>query len=85
MSVNKLMSRIIAPKSLEGLDDKEAKIKAAHDHTYGITSDPLTQFACAFSALIHDVGTYEYTYCSSCIMNAPIVSQHRNLSSFYYY
>jgi hypothetical protein len=26
-----------------------------HDHTYGITSDPLTQFACVFSALIHDV------------------------------
>ena len=26
-----------------------------HDHTFGITSDPLTQFACVFSALIHDV------------------------------
>ena len=26
-----------------------------HDHTYGITSDPLTQFALVFSALIHDV------------------------------
>jgi hypothetical protein len=26
-----------------------------HDHTYGITSDPLTQFACVFSALVHDV------------------------------
>lgn len=26
-----------------------------HDHTYGITSDPLTHFACIFSALIHDV------------------------------
>lgn len=25
-----------------------------HDHTFGITSDPLTQFACVFSALIHD-------------------------------
>merc|ERR1711933_183637 len=25
-----------------------------HDHTYGITSDPLTQFACVFSSLIHD-------------------------------
>ena len=30
------------------------KKKAAHDHTFGITSDPLTQFACVFSALIHD-------------------------------
>jgi hypothetical protein len=26
-----------------------------HEHTYGMTSDPLTQFACVFSALIHDV------------------------------
>ena len=30
------------------------KKKMAHDHTFGITSDPLTQFACVFSALIHD-------------------------------
>jgi class 3 adenylate cyclase len=26
-----------------------------HDHTYGITSDPLTQFAVVLSALVHDV------------------------------
>lgn len=25
-----------------------------HQHSFGITSDPLTQFACVFSALIHD-------------------------------
>ena len=25
-------------------------------HSYGITSDPLTQFAVIFSALIHDAG-----------------------------
>jgi 3'5'-cyclic nucleotide phosphodiesterase len=49
MSVIKLMSRIVAPSHL----DDDAK-KSLHDHTYGITSDPLTQFACAFSALIHD-------------------------------
>lgn len=52
MSVTKLLSRIVAPKHL-----KESKPSAhsLHDHTYGITSDPLTQFACVFSALIHDV------------------------------
>jgi 3'5'-cyclic nucleotide phosphodiesterase len=32
-----------------------AKLKL-HDHTYGITGDPLVQFACVFSALIHDCG-----------------------------
>jgi hypothetical protein len=55
MSVNKLLSRIVAPPDL-GCDD-EGTIHALtlHDHTYGITSDPLTQFACVFSAVIHDV------------------------------
>eukprot|EP00977_Amphora_coffeiformis_P000684 scaffold149_cov179-Amphora_coffeaeformis.AAC.7 len=54
MSVVKLMSRIVNPFS-----DKDAMTKQLsqklHDHTYGITSDPLTQFACVFSALVHDV------------------------------
>lgn len=51
MSVIKLLGRIVAPSNL---DNETAAV--LHDHTYGITSDPLTQFACAFSALIHDVG-----------------------------
>jgi hypothetical protein len=63
MSVLKLMSRIVAPDlhdpSLVGKggggDQGRVESLKKHDHTYGITSDPLTQFACAFSALIHDV------------------------------
>lgn len=37
--------------------DRETNAIASdlHDYTYGITSDPLTQFAVLFSALIHDV------------------------------
>lgn len=38
--------------SEESMDDDLKQ--RLHDHTYGITSDPLTQFACMFSALIHD-------------------------------
>ena len=53
MSAVKLMSRIVNPFS-----NKENKTtdmsQKLHDHTYGITSDPLTQFACVFSALVHD-------------------------------
>eukprot|EP00934_Nitzschia_sp_Nitz4_P007269 Nitzschia sp. Nitz4//scaffold229_size32011//3230//7371//NITZ4_007915-RA/size32011-processed-gene-0.6-mRNA-1//1//CDS//3329542847//7259//frame0 len=49
MSVVKLLSRIVAPT--ESMETENA----LHDHTYGITSDPLTQFACAFAAMIHDV------------------------------
>lgn len=48
MSVAKLMSRIVAP------DQEFVTENERHDHTYGITSDPLTQFACVFAALIHD-------------------------------
>jgi hypothetical protein len=49
MSVRKLLGRIVAP-DIEGDNAREL-----HDHTYGITSDPLTQFAVVFSALLHDV------------------------------
>ena len=63
MSVTKLLSRIHMPEHLEiekseGENEKKLRSNLAsslHDHTYGITSDPLTQFACAFAALIHDV------------------------------
>jgi 3'5'-cyclic nucleotide phosphodiesterase len=49
-SVQKLLSRIVAPSDI----DRAYQGNTA-DHTYGITSDPLTQFSCILSALIHDV------------------------------
>jgi len=59
MAVNKYMNRIIAATEINLGDNEEryrSSVQAAlHDHTYGITSDPLTLFAAAFSALIHDV------------------------------
>ena len=55
MSVMKLMARIVAPSSADMELPEDSRASTLHDHTYGITSDPLTQFACAFSALIHDV------------------------------
>jgi hypothetical protein len=54
MSVAKLLSRIVAPSDMDFTNDEQA-LASLHDHTYGITSDPLTQFACVLSALIHDV------------------------------
>lgn len=44
MSVTKLLSRIVAP----GVDDK------TNFNSYGITTDPLTQLAVTFAAIIHD-------------------------------
>jgi class 3 adenylate cyclase len=52
VSVVKLLSRIVAPDI--GEETGKDIASALHDNTYGITSDPLTQFACVFSALIHD-------------------------------
>jgi class 3 adenylate cyclase len=50
MSVSKLLSRIVAPDDVLQGDDANL-----HDHTYGITGDPLTQFSVVLAALIHDV------------------------------
>eukprot|EP00977_Amphora_coffeiformis_P015628 scaffold4599_cov219-Amphora_coffeaeformis.AAC.9 len=58
LAMRKLLRRIVAPKlELPGNEETDdAKLEARrHDHTYGITSDPLTQFAVVFSALVHDV------------------------------
>jgi hypothetical protein len=81
MSVTKLLSRIVAP--LDVLDDyrdllnKKDLMTTLHDHTYGITSDPLTQFACVFSALIHDVD-------HSGVPNAELIAENTELAQRYH-
>ena len=54
MSTVKLLSRIVAPIQPMAEPDGGVASEELHDHTYGITSDPLTQFAVVLSALIHD-------------------------------
>lgn len=53
MSVVKLLSRVVAPEQLQRekmmVADRTAGL---HDYSYGITSDPLTQFAVLLSALV---------------------------------
>lgn len=59
--VVKLLSRIVTPdvvldnfaKSSKELQGNKIAL-SLHDHTHGITSDPLTHLACVFSSLIHD-------------------------------
>jgi hypothetical protein len=79
MSVTKLLSRIVAPSDV--LDDYRDRVNkdlssTLHDHTYGITSDPLTQFACVFSALIHDVD-------HPGVPNTQLVNENSDLASRY--
>jgi 3'5'-cyclic nucleotide phosphodiesterase/Adenylate and Guanylate cyclase catalytic domain len=81
MSVSKLLSRIVAPDRVMRGDDEEARPSLAstlHDHTYGITSDPMTQFACVFSALIHDVD-------HPGIPNAQLVKENDPIAQRYNY
>ena len=73
MSVSKLLSRIVAP-DIDGTDENlELNL---HDHTYGITSDPLTQFAVVLSALIHDADHVG-------IPNFLLVNENQGLASKY--
>ena len=73
MSVSKLLSRVVAPSS-QRQDQKEGV--SLHDHTYGITSDPLCQFACVLAALIHDVD-------HPGVPNAQLVKEGVPLAKFY--
>jgi 3'5'-cyclic nucleotide phosphodiesterase len=70
MSVVKMLTRIVTPprfgsshvrhgllvssRALAGQFD-ESTAAALHDNSYGLWSDPLAQFACILSAIIHDV------------------------------
>ena len=51
-----------------------------HDHTYGITSDPLTQFALVFSALIHDVDHTGVPNTTLITENSTMATLYRNKS-----
>ena len=55
LSANKLLKRIMAADDCKPLDNA-LTCRELYQHTYGIGTDPLTQFAVVFSALIHDVG-----------------------------
>jgi hypothetical protein len=56
LSTHKLLKRITRPDEVNYDHKKEDVALDLHEHTYGISSDPLTQLAVVFSALIHDAG-----------------------------
>ena len=63
MAVIKYMNRIKNAYEIDLGNDEErvrsSTMHAIHKHTYGVTSDPLTLFACVFSALIHGKNTFQ--------------------------
>ncbi|CAB9496134.1 Receptor-type guanylate cyclase gcy [Seminavis robusta] len=86
MSVIKMMSRIVDPKQQlavkrrKGDYDKDKLDAELHDHTFGITSDPLTRFACTFSALIHDLDHLGIPNMVLIKEESPLAEKYNNLS-----
>jgi hypothetical protein len=78
MSVIKLLSRISDPaKKLNNKTGTDGNIGSVpHDHSYGINSDPLTQFACVFSAMSHDVD-------HPGVPNNQLVNENTKIATFY--
>jgi hypothetical protein len=84
MSAGKLMKRILQPEGMEYDDDNPSNEKSTiqiarqiHYVTYGISSDPLMQFAVVFSALIHDVDHTGLTNKELVDMKAPVAVVYR--------
>jgi hypothetical protein len=78
MSVSKLLSRIDAPDI--DLQDRYHAAENLHDHTYGITSDPVTQFAVVLSALIHDVDHVGVSNFTLVTENASLAATYKSTS-----
>jgi hypothetical protein len=77
-STVKLLSRIVRKESID-YDDmcyKEQSGDALHKFTFGITSDPITQFACVLAALIHDV---DHTG----LPNSQLVKEKTRVAQYY--
>ena len=72
MSANKLLQRIVVPK----FQDSTESSKRAHDYTYGLTSDPLTQFAIIFSAIVHDIDHHG-------VSNKQLTNEKNRLAAMY--
>jgi class 3 adenylate cyclase len=82
MSVSKLFSRIVTKDnaaermSMSKQMKKTANSSNLEDINFGITSDPLTEFALVFSALIHDVEHPGYSNAQLAKEDAPLVKKY---------
>jgi hypothetical protein len=77
-SVTKLLSRVVRKDEIDynTMAYKKKRTAEIHNYTYGITSDALTQFACVFSAMIHDVN-------HPGVPNAVLVKEEAEIAKIY--
>jgi len=85
LAVKKYMSRIveagiIAPAADCTARERQATAAKLHKTTYGITSDPLTQFACIFAALIHDLDHPGVPNPRLCVENEALAAAYEGRS-----
>jgi len=86
LSVQKLLSRIVAPEVAPSDQDADAATEAGedlHEYTYGMTSDPLLHFALVLAALIHDVdhpGVPNSTLVTLVMEQTSLVAVYKNKS-----
>jgi 3'5'-cyclic nucleotide phosphodiesterase len=80
MSVNKLLLRVVQPGSNVSVKSTGKFHADMHNYTYGITSDPLTQFGVIFAALIHDVDHWGVSNAQLICEGAPIAAKYKNKS-----
>jgi 3'5'-cyclic nucleotide phosphodiesterase len=86
MSTMKLLERVVSPEvylsSVSRNRKKVAEEVASNLHrsTFGITSDPLTQFAIVFAALVHDVDHGGVSNQQLVAENSPLARKFDNLS-----
>jgi hypothetical protein len=88
MSVNKLLQRVVTPEikmKRRSVQMGETAVKKQiasdlHNFTFGITSDPTTQFAIVFGALIHDCDHYGVSNGQLIKEGAPIAEKYKNKS-----
>lgn len=76
MSMVKLLSRVISPEHIDFNGDSTTVASDAHDFTYGITSDPLTQFSVVFAGLCHDCA-------HTGVPNSQLVKEKANVANIY--
>jgi len=79
MSISKLLTRVVTQETIDYQDmryKKKGGSEDLHEYSYGITSDPLSQFALAFAALIHDVD-------HAGVPNAQLVKEGASIARVY--
>jgi hypothetical protein len=86
MSAEKLMKRIMKPEGIDyeqinTCENKEVAVaREIHKATYGMSSDPLMQFAVVWSALIHDAAHTGLTNAELNNMNSELSEKYRRKS-----